>query len=245
MSTDFVFETLPYVAVPVFVIGFGLRYAKSQSRAGICLKQDNTSDVGFGGRKLWQAGAWILAAGHVGGLLFPMKIIQWDMKPAQLYFLEAGAFATGVVALIAWVLAAGRFVARADGRLILQVGDAVFLACFLIETLSGLVMAVVYRWASWWSALTLTPYLRSLFTAAPVPDLARGLPWMVQLHVLPAFLMLAVFPFTRSGGRIAELANRRLGSATRPISGWLQAVSKSLWRRHDPSVWLWPEEEEE
>src|SRR5262245_19111762 len=67
----------------------------------------------------------------------------------------------------------------------------------MVSLVSGLLVAVEYRWASSWGAVILAPYVSSLLRGDPVIDLASQMPFPAQLHVLASFATLAVIPFTR------------------------------------------------
>ncbi|HLF13966.1 MAG TPA: respiratory nitrate reductase subunit gamma, partial [Bacteroidota bacterium] len=48
-----------------------------------------------------------------------------------------------------------------------------------------------------WFASIATPYLWSLLTLDPNISFVTALPWMVKLHIVCAYVMIAFFPFTR------------------------------------------------
>jgi len=85
---------------------------------------------------------------------------------------------------------------------------------------SGLAIAVVYRWASTWSAATLTPYVLSIPAGAPRKEYVEALPFLVQLHVFTAPAALAAAPFTTTAGvlasRVVDLWRRAARAARRP-----------------------------
>jgi len=78
-----------------------------------------------------------------------------------------------------------------------SVADVVATTVLCIAMASGLATAALYRWASSWAAATLTPYVRSLLRFQPDVLLVVKLPLLVRLHVVCAFALLAVVPFTR------------------------------------------------
>ena len=59
---------------------------------------------------------------------------------------------------------------------------------------------------------SISPWLRGLLTFQPDPALMAGVPWTFQLHVLAAFLLFAVWPFTR----LVHLFTVPVGYPTRP-----------------------------
>ena len=55
----------------------------------------------------------------------------------------------------------------------------------------------MYRWGGLWYLHTATPWLLSLFTFSPQIDMVVNLPIIIQLHFLNAFVLVALFPFSR------------------------------------------------
>jgi nitrate reductase gamma subunit len=107
---------------------------------------------------------------------------------------------------------------------------------------SGVAIALVYRWASSWSVVTLTPYVLSLPSAHPRVDLVASTPFLVRLHVLGAFASIALMPFgdtfarcvagvRRSFGAIATLASRaRVTDAYVNVAAVGGGASSAVWR---------------
>jgi nitrate reductase gamma subunit len=67
----------------------------------------------------------------------------------------------------------------------------------MLQVVTGLWTAVFLRWGSSWFAMVLTPYLRSVFTFQPDTAAINALPPMVQIHIIAAFIMIGMIPFTR------------------------------------------------
>jgi nitrate reductase gamma subunit len=67
----------------------------------------------------------------------------------------------------------------------------------LLTVVSGLGIAVVYRWAAAWSAVMLTGYTRSLINLQPNLDALDGMPYLVKLHIFSSFIVIALLGFTR------------------------------------------------
>ncbi|HEX9135767.1 MAG TPA: respiratory nitrate reductase subunit gamma, partial [Nitrospirota bacterium] len=52
-------------------------------------------------------------------------------------------------------------------------------------------------WGSSWYAGVAAPYLWSILALSPDVALISNLPFLVQFHVVGAFVILALLPFTR------------------------------------------------
>jgi len=75
--------------------------------------------------------------------------------------------------------------------------DWVLLVVLLVQVALGFWVSLVYRWGSEWFVHTAAPWLTSLATFHPQIDYVTSLPWVVKLHMLNGFLVIAIFPFTR------------------------------------------------
>jgi nitrate reductase gamma subunit len=160
--------------------------------------------------------------------------------------LEAFGFAVGLLALGAWSLLMWRHLGTANGSLGMQVVDTVFLSALFVALVSGSLIAILYRWASSWSALTLTPYEMSLLSGRPVIALAADMPLLVRLHVISSFAVLALFPVSRLSVVLTIALRRGSRSILMAASGLVEPVRSLVnvaARRIKPAVWIWPEED--
>jgi nitrate reductase gamma subunit len=66
-----------------------------------------------------------------------------------------------------------------------------------IQIITGLYIAYFFRWGSSWFSLVLTPYLRSIFTFSPDATTIISLPIMVKIHIVSAFVLIGMIPYTR------------------------------------------------
>jgi len=98
--------------------------------------------------------------------------------------------------------------------------DMVIYTVLFVQILSGLGVAFFVRWGSSWFASALTPYLRSVFTFNPDTSVLASAPIFVQLHVISAFLIIALIPFSR-------------------FMHFLVAPVDYLWRKYQIVVWNW------
>jgi nitrate reductase gamma subunit len=82
-------------------------------------------------------------------------------------------------------------------RLVTSAADWVLFGIFVLQVLSGLYTAVFHGWGTSWFAATAVPYLWSLLWLSPDISFIMAMPWMVKLHIIGAYVMIAFFPFTR------------------------------------------------
>ncbi len=62
---------------------------------------------------------------------------------------------------------------------------------------SGVYIGVTLRWGGLWYLHTMSPWLWSLVTFSPTIDYPTVMPLVVKLHAVDAFILVALFPFTR------------------------------------------------
>lgn len=246
MKNGFLFGVFPYLAFLLCAGGLTLRLAFVKKQSGSMNSEFGKGQELFGNCRLCTVSLGLLLVGHLAGLLFPQQILLWNTVPLRLYALEACSLAAGAAGLIGCCGSIWRQLGKTDGTVPRQIGDTAFLSFLFAAISSGILMAVFYRWASSWGALTLTPYVRSLFIADPATSLAAGMPLVVQVHVVSSLSVLAAFPYTRlalplmRGIRYgAELFLRPIFLLTRPA----RMVLESAVEKYNPAMRIWPEEE--
>ncbi len=75
--------------------------------------------------------------------------------------------------------------------------DWLLLALLLVQVATGVIIAFSLRWGGVWYLHTAVPWLRSLLTLQPDVHYLAVLPVVVKLHAFNAFLLIALFPFSR------------------------------------------------
>jgi len=196
----------------------------------------------FAGGPLWRVSLLLLVVAHLLGVVFPRAILWWSGNTSRLYLLEGAGLIVGAAALACGCGLLYRHLGHSSGGMITELPDTVFFGLMFIGLLSGVLTAVLYRWGSAWSAVTLAPYMASLVRTKPAANLASEMPFLVRLHVFSAFAAIAVFPLTRLAAFVIFALNwafallyRAFASTARVLEAWT--------RKHNPAAWLWPEED--
>ncbi len=157
----------------------------------------------FEGKKLYWGsvsfhyGILLVLAGHLLSLLLPQTLRLWGVAPVRLYLLQLTGLALGIWALVGLcVLLWRRF---SDKRVwkVTSTMDLVVLLLLLLSVITGVLMATLYRFGACWFTEIFTPYLLSLLVLQPKVSLVSPMPWLIKLHVINFFVLLAVFPFSR------------------------------------------------
>jgi len=71
------------------------------------------------------------------------------------------------------------------------------LLILLFQVSTGLAVAVNHRWGAAWAPGALGPYLKSIIILQPDASFLKEMPPFVKLHIASAWVLFALFPFTR------------------------------------------------
>jgi nitrate reductase gamma subunit len=122
--------------------------------------------------------------------------LRLGVQPVRLLVVEAILLAFGLLALFGAIVLVVRRAAVARVRMITGWLDLVVYLLLLAQIGSGVATAILYPWGSGWYAAVGAPYLWSLVRLSP--DLAiAATPLLVKVHVTGAWLLVAIFPFSR------------------------------------------------
>jgi nitrate reductase gamma subunit len=242
MNRNLLFFAWPYVATSLFLTGIVVRYLLERKNATAVKEEVSEAWAVFRGSRVWRVSVIVLLVGHAGALLFPQTLLAWNRIPERLYLLEAFALTAALLAAAGGAMLLWRYLGRSSRSAITELSDTIFISLLLLAILSGLLMAMLYRWASSWGALILAPYIASLLRGKPAAELAVQMPFVVRLHVFSTFAAIAVLPLTRLAAFFIFAINAGMGLLARLISAAGHPAEEWL-RRHNLAPWLWPEED--
>jgi len=231
----------PYIAFAILALGLVIRYFTAQRQPLSLAERVQEAKSIFDGR-LWRLSLLVLLAAHLAGLLAPRAILSWNSSPARLYLFEGGAFLAGLVAVASGAWLIWRHFGKSSASFLVEMCDTVFLSLVFVSLVSGLLVAIRYRWASSWGVMTLTPYALSLLRGRPAVELVAQLHYLTQLHVLSSFAAVAALPFSRLANLLAAVIHACVGLLARPLVAVGTAIDGWL-KRHNPERWFWPEED--
>ncbi|HRJ77613.1 MAG: Respiratory nitrate reductase 2 gamma chain [Planctomycetes bacterium] len=194
---DLLFVVVPYVVLAVFFSMTIWRYVKEKFSYSSYSSQFLENQHQFWGSVPWHYGILALVAGHLIGFLVPRGVLWWNSVPARLYIIEGAALIFGIITLIGLINLIVRRASNPRVRAVTSKMDVVVLVLLLLQVIGGLWVALTARWGSSWFAAVLAPYLWSLFTFQPDASAVAQLPWSIKLHILGAYAIFALFPFTR------------------------------------------------
>lgn len=191
------FGAFPYVAVAL-AVGAGLyRYFIDRYSWSSQSSQFLENRTLFWGSVPWHYAILIILLAHLLAFLFPTGWGALMGRPLRLYLLEVTGMALGVSTVIAVALLIFRRATNARVAAVTSVIDWVVLASLLLQVATGVYIAFTLRWGSVWYLHTATPWLWSLVKLDPQVQYLAVLPGVVKVHVFNAFVLLALFPFSR------------------------------------------------
>lgn len=195
--TSFLFTGLPYVCLAIFIIGSIVRFKTSGFTVSSLSSQFLEGNILFWGSRPFHWGIIFLFFGHLTAFLFPRTLLAWNSVPIRLLIIEISAFAFAILALIGLLALIWRRITNRKLQVVTSKMDVVVYLVLLIQIFTGIWIAEGSRWGSSWFASSLTPYLKSVLFLKPDISVISEMSFVIQLHVVTAFLFVALIPFTR------------------------------------------------
>ena len=194
---DVLFIAFPYAAVVLAVAVTLYRYFTDRFSYSTFSSQFLEGRALFWGSVPWHYGILIILLAHLVAFLWPSGWASFIASPTRLWVLEMIGFALALAALLGLSLLTLRRLTQARIKVVTSPMDWVLLALLLSQVALGFWDALFYRWGSDWYLFTAVPWLMSLVKFQPDTTFVTSLPWLVKLHMLGGFAIIAVFPFTR------------------------------------------------
>ena len=194
---EILFVAFPYLAVVLAIWGGVHRYRHDRFSYSTLSSQLLENRSLFWGSVPWHYGIVIVLLAHLIGFLMPGMWARITAAPAALYTIEIVGFAFGFAALLGLCVLFVRRLHYERIRAVTSPIDWVLLAVLLLQVALGVYVSLVYRWGADWYVDTAVPWLVSLVSLNPQTQYVSSLPWVVQLHMLNGFLVIALFPFSR------------------------------------------------
>jgi nitrate reductase gamma subunit len=194
---ELLFVMLPYVALLTFFLGTIMRYRKAPFSYSSLSSQFLENNQHFWGVTALHYGIIMALTGHLLGLLIPQYVLAWNRQPLRLYVLEISGLAFALMALVGVLGTLERRVRYSKARKVTSPADWTIEVLLLVQIVAGIYIAVFHPWGSSWYATSEAPYLRSIFFLQPDISYLATMPFVVKLHMVNAWLIIGLFPFTR------------------------------------------------
>jgi len=193
----FFFGMYPYLALFTFFLVTIQRYRSKAYTYSSLSSQFLENRQHFWGLVPFHYGILAVLSAHFVWFLVPETVLWWNSIPARLYIMEIAMFIFGLLTLLGLINIMSRRRLNPMARFVTSAADWWVLGILLFQIVSGLYTAFFFRWGSSWFAASLSPYLWSIFTLNPNLSFVAPLPIMVKLHIISAFSIILLFPFTR------------------------------------------------
>lgn len=191
------FAILPYVALVVFFLATVGRYWNRPFSYSSYSSQFLENRFHFWALVPFHYGMLTVLAGHIVAFLVPRGILLWNSQPLRLYILEASALAAGLLTLVGLVAISVRRLAEPKVKVVTSRMDWTVYTLLMLQVVTGVLVAILHPWGSSWFAAAATPYLLSLASFSPALAFLPAMPFLVKLHIVNAFVLIGVFPFSR------------------------------------------------
>lgn len=197
VSDLFLLVVAPYFALAVFFVESIRRFRSRGFTVSSLSSQFLEDESHFWGSVPFHYGLLFVLALHLTAFLLPGQVLAWNAAPARVFALEATGLAFALLAAGGLALLIIRRAGNARLTVVTSPADWLLLALLLAQLLLGMAIAATRAWGSSWFAASMTPYLRSLLVLSPDVGYVAAMPWLVKAHIVGAFLILGVVPFTR------------------------------------------------
>lgn len=191
------FVAFPYLAV-VTAVWVGIyRYRNDRFSYSTQSSQFLENRMLSWGSAPWHYAILIILSAHFIAVIIPSVWASLISAPIRLYVLEVTGLALALMAIFALGLLVVRRLTTPRVRSVTTPADWLLLALLLAQVVLGFWVALFFRWGADWYLHTAVPWIISLVTFQPEVASVTALPWVVKIHILGGFLLIAVFPFTR------------------------------------------------
>ena len=197
MLDAFLFVGLPYLAIMICVAGciWRSRYDRfSMSARSSQFLEDGK--LLFGSLP-WHVGIIVILLGHLVVAAVPRIWSSLMTIPLVLFAVEALGVACSLLAIVGLSTLIVRRITNARVQAVTTSMDLVVVVLLMAQIVVGLMSSISFRYGAAWSTGTVVPYFWGLFTLHPDMTYVTGFPMLFKLHIIGAWLLIALVPFTR------------------------------------------------
>lgn len=216
--TVFLFGIVPYIALTTLVVGLVWRYRFDKfgwTTRSSQLYEDRLLRIGS---PLFHFGMLGVIFGHILGLLIPATVTDsWGLSRHTYHVIAlAGGIPAGLMTIVGLALLVYRrrvtgpvfsATTRNDKVMYLVLGAVIVLGVW--NTIAG---SLLQFGGEYDYRQGVSPWFRSILLFQPEPTLMANAPLSFQAHALLAFLLFAMWPFTR----LVHVFSAPVGYLTRP-----------------------------
>ena len=197
MTDQVLFVAIPYAAVLIAVVMTIYRYRNNRFSYSSLSSQLLENNVLSWASVAWHYAILLILVAHVLAAVFPGAWAALLGGQFRLYVIEITGMGLALLAIIGMALFIWRRLTNPRVRVVTSTGDWVLLVVLLVQVVLGFATAFAYRWGALWYLRTAAPWLESLVRLEPDTSYVVMLPWLVKLHFVGGFVIVALVPFTR------------------------------------------------
>ncbi|MBK8231217.1 MAG: respiratory nitrate reductase subunit gamma [Candidatus Eisenbacteria bacterium] len=188
---------LPYAALIGAIAGGMWRYRQDRFSFSARSSQFLESRQLRLGSGAWHVGILIVLLGHLFTLLLPGFWAALVSVPAILLLVEVGGMAAALLSLVGLILLLVRRIRSRHVQAVTTTADLIVVLLLIAQVGLGLVSSLRIGHGAVWATGTVVPYLWGLVTFRPDLAYVVDFPILFKLHLIGAWLLLLLFPFTR------------------------------------------------
>ena len=216
--TLFLFGIVPYICLAIFVVGHFWRYRYDKFGWTTRSSQLYEDRLLRWGAPMFHFGMLWVVLGHFLGLVIPKSWTSFIPQNVYHTIAVVGGMIAGVLASVGVIILIYRrrttgpvFSATTPMDKVRYLVLGIVILFGMINTLSSSgAIAVGDGHYDYRDGVSV--WFRSIFWFQPQPELMAQAPWSFQLHALAAFVLFALWPFTR----LVHVFSAPLGYLTRP-----------------------------
>lgn len=197
MTDTMFFIALPYLSIFVCVVGSILRMRSLPMTYSSLSSQFLESRALVWGSVPWHIGIIGIVLAHFVAFLCPGF---WQMLVAHavvMKSIEAIGLTCAICCFVGLIVLAVRRISSDRVQAVTSPVDLLVLLLLTVQVVLGIAVALLHRWGSAWAVGTAVPYLWSLCLLHPDVSYIADLPLLVKAHIVFAWLLIFLVPFSR------------------------------------------------
>jgi nitrate reductase gamma subunit len=191
------FGQLPYVLITIGIVGTIYRFMSNRFSWSSQSSEFLENKTLFYGSVPWHYGIILILLAHIVVAFIPRAMLAWNAAPGRLYAFELAGLILGFSALFGLLALIYRRLSNNRVRVVTSSWDVLVLIILIIQVVTGLGNAILYKWGSNWYAATAVPWIWSVITFRADASYISSLPLVTKIHVFNAMIFIAFIPFTR------------------------------------------------
>lgn len=188
---------MPYLFLTIAIVGTIYRYMYNRFSWSSQSSQFLESKILFIGSPAWHYGIILILLAHIGAVFFPTQLLAWNASMARLYAIEITGLSLGLLALFGLIVIIYRRLTVARVRVVTSPWDVLILIVLVIQVVTGVGSAILYKWGTNWYAAAAVPWIWSVLTLNPKVQYVEYLPLITKIHIFNALILIGLLPFTR------------------------------------------------